>query len=99
MQDKVKIGYRTYVIKEDGIADKSENWGDIIHKTGEIHIEESLSLQHKQEILLHEIIHGIGAICMNDELIEKQISSLAYAFAMVIRDNPQMFMDIIKGLK
>ena len=95
---KIKIGYTDYAIKYTDVENEHDKWGVAIHKKSELLIEQDLSHRNQQEVLIHEILHCIDLVFMNEELSEKQVDSLGKGLATVFRDNPDLFKSIIDGL-
>jgi hypothetical protein len=56
-------------------------------------IDDRLSHQAQYQTLLHEIIHGI-LTTMGHDVDENTVDGMAYGWMQVIRDNPNLFMEI-----
>lgn len=88
MLKKVKIGCFQYDIVEVKTVNKYEpRKGEIDFFERVIKIDSDMTLQDKQETMLHEIIHGIDEF-MGVGLKEAQVKKLGTALAMVLTDNP-----------
>jgi len=92
MNRTVKIGYLTYEITEVESVNKFESRkGEIDYFSRQIRIDKDMTLQDKKETLIHEIIHGVEEF-MGINLEEDHVRKLGVGLAMVIRDNPELFV-------
>jgi hypothetical protein len=87
---KVRIGGKDYEIIKTNLAFTDSLQGQISYGELKIRLEESLPEQNGEEVLLHEIIHGVFnhmRIEQDEELVEK----LGNGLYQVISDNPHIF--------
>ena len=89
----VKIGPHTYNIKED-LPPEGGLYGSFQSEEG-IRLDPRMaSLSHKQEVILHEILHSIVLNFipqLKDEEAEEQIVTvMANSLVLVLKDNPEL---------
>lgn len=93
----VKIGWRDYKIVADKVmkaTDKGEDvHGEIEYCENEIHLNKEISGEHRNVVLLHEIIHGIFYMTGHERWRkdEELIDTISENLYQVIKDNPNMF--------
>lgn len=94
MIDKVKIGNQTYDVFEVECVDKHDTLkGMIKYYDSVIRIDNGMTLEQKQETLLHEIIHGVEQF-MNLDLEEDEVKQLGRGLHMVFKDNPSLLDEL-----
>ncbi|WP_123053131.1 hypothetical protein [Clostridium sp. JN-1] len=88
LPESIKIGGIDYRIKLVDICDEGNLNvdGKIVFPTQEIRIKKGLEEQYGENILLHEIIHGIFEFC-GWEQDEESITRLSNALYQVLSDN------------
>ena len=90
----VKIGPITYEVKivERLLGDNDKRLdGQIIYSTAIIELDSKLSSAVQQQVLWHEIIHGIVTQSgRQEELSEGVVDAIAYGVLGVIKDNPEI---------
>jgi hypothetical protein len=96
ISDKVKIGWREYIIKqgEHRTADNGGDlYGQIKYDDNEIYLYDKQTEENKHVTLLHEIIHGIFYMSGHSEWRgnEDLIECVSEGLYQVIRDNPGIF--------
>jgi hypothetical protein len=90
MINTVKIGNQTYDVFEVECVDKHDTLaGQIKFFESEIRIQKELSIELKQETILHEVIHGIENFFGLD-LEEDEVKQLGRGLTMVFKDNPKL---------
>jgi hypothetical protein len=90
---KVKILGITYDIEEvDVINREIFRLGEINYVSSKIKILSDLSVEKKEETLLHEIYHGIFNALEMDYHDEVTIQKLAAVLHQIIKDNPKLFL-------
>ncbi len=93
MTSKIKIGNINYELSEVPCVDRySALKGQIIYDESIIKILDDMNLEHKQETLLHEILHGLIHF-LNIDLDNKEeevVTQFARGIMMVIKDNPDL---------
>lgn len=94
--ESVKILYKKYNIEiVDNLHDESNDlYGQIEYIQQEIRLNSGSSEEQQKATLIHEVIHGLDEM-YNIGLKEKQVEKLGNAFYMLIRDNPDMFKEVI----
>ncbi len=90
---KVNILGIDYEIKEvDEISKTQTMLGLIDYIEQIIYIKESLSVERKQEVLIHEITHGVlELIGLDEELEEKDVQTLGLALYNLLTFNESIF--------
>lgn len=102
----VEVLNRTYKVIEDDLSESSFI-GVSRSMKGEIKIEKTLHNQAKAETLLHEIIHSIyhsmgwevGDETKDNPHTERNVLIITNGLCAVMRDNPDIFKDIIDNLE
>jgi hypothetical protein len=94
--DKVKIGWREYVISQGEHRSGSKGgdlYGEIEYEEQTIYLYDKQGEENKSATLLHEIIHGIFYISGHDKWRENEelINTIAENLYQVIKDNPDIF--------
>jgi hypothetical protein len=90
---KIKIGYQVYDYIEvnELFNDNNESLlGQISYKDKRIHLKKGLADEVWAEVILHEILHGVDFIVLNN-LEEKQINQLGIGLAFLLKQNPRFF--------
>ncbi|PRR77684.1 hypothetical protein CLLI_22480 [Clostridium liquoris] len=94
ISSKVKIGGVNYkVIECNNPSEEDPNVdGQILYSKQEIRLKNDMSREYKENIFLHEIIHGIFEHIgfEQDEAIVIRLSNALHGF---IKDNPEIFKD------
>jgi hypothetical protein len=105
--DRVKVGYREYVIRYvprkslyggDAIGD-CENPGKHINCKGKIRIANGLDNVEKANTVLHEIMHALfytQGINVAGALEERLVCSLTNGLIAFIRDNPKFVLKLLR---
>lgn len=88
----IKIGGINYKVKTVTACDEDDLNidGKILFPIQEIRIKKGLEKQYEENILLHEIVHGIFQFC-GWEQNEENVTRLSNALYQVLKDN-----DILK---
>ena len=89
---KVKILGMDYTVKMCGEGELSDGdyIGRIVTKKALIRIDKTAETQPQEELLIHEILHGID-LAMDTQIKETVIKRLANGFYAVLKDNPHIF--------
>lgn len=93
--ESVSILYKDYAIgTENHMRDDNgaELYGKINYLDQTITLSNASSLEQKKATLIHELIHGIDDM-YSIGLKEKQVEKLGNGVYMLIRDNPEMFLE------
>ncbi len=93
--ESVSILYKDYAIgTENHMRDDNcaELYGQINYLDQTITLSNASSLEQKKATLIHELIHGIDEM-YSIGLKEKQVEKLGNGIFMLIRDNPEMFLE------
>jgi hypothetical protein len=86
----VRIGGKDYDIIKTNLAFTDSLQGQISYGELKIRLEESLPKQNEEEVLLHEIIHGVfNHMCIEQD--EELVTKLANGLYQVLKDNPSLF--------
>lgn len=88
MLDKVKIGAITYDITRDATLHDTGFNGQIRFNRCQIVIAENLHPVAAQQVLWHEIVHGIMQQAGITKQPENIVDAIAYGVMQVLRDNP-----------
>lgn len=85
-----------------GEADAKEHYGCFIEVKQQIQLRKDFATEKQRaETLLHELLHAVW----NERCIvakdgeEKIVTKMSIGLAALIRDNPELFSDIVKALK
>ncbi|MBY6844649.1 hypothetical protein HYI19_07520 [Clostridium botulinum] len=91
--DKVKIGGVTYSIIECNNPSEEEHQVDgmIVHHKQEIRLKNDMDKEYKENIFLHEVIHGIFEY-IGFEQDESMVIRLSNALHGFVKDNPNIFI-------
>lgn len=91
---KVKILYKEYGIEAcDNLHDDgNELYGQIDYLQEKILLNTAGSEEQQKATLIHELIHGLDEM-YSIGLKEKQVEKLGNAVYMLIKDNPEMFLE------
>lgn len=85
---KVKIAGIEYQVKEvEGNLEKFNNLGQINYYKGIIEIDKSLADDRKEQVLVHEILHGIFFEAGFEDHEEDMINRLSIVLHQVLKDN------------
>ena len=93
--ESASILYKDYAIgTENHMRDETgtELYGQINYLEQTITLSNASSLEQKKAPLVHELIHGLDEM-YNIGLKEKQVEKLGNGVYMLIRDNPEMFLE------
>lgn len=88
MIDSVKIGGITYAITRDATLPDTGFAGQIRHHRCQIVIADNLHPVAAQQVLWHEIVHGIMQHAGIAEQPESLVEAISYGVTQVLRDNP-----------
>lgn len=94
---KVKIGGIDFDVKlvppESKELDYKRNWGTILNGECVIYIDKELPEQKQQQVLVHEILHGIfDYLELPEEInIEENILKIGRVLHQVLKDNKIIF--------
>ena len=88
MIDKVKIGGITYAVTRDATLPDTGYAGQIRYQRCQIIIAENVHPVAAQQILWHEIVHGIMQHAGITEQPESLVEAISYGVMQVLRDNP-----------
>ncbi len=82
-----------YEVKEvNPVSDYENLMGRIDYLMQEILIKENLPIERKQEVLLHEVLHGIAeATGYGEEFNEKTVQTFARSLYSIFKANPTIF--------
>ena len=98
---KLKIGWKKYTIikKKKPRMDKKVVNGSIDSDSLIIQIEESLSKKVQQQVLIHEVIHGIFEHSGKQEWFENEelVDCVANGIMQVIYDNEKNIFEKVGG--
>ena len=88
--EKLKIMATEYSVEEVEQIDKYERLlGQINYSEQAIKIDKNISEDLKQEVLIHEILHGVleklGYVELNDD--EQKVQSIASTLYLVLKEN------------
>lgn len=91
--EKVKVLYKEYSIEQqENLHDgPDELYGQIRYMEEKIYLHPSASEEQQKATLIHELIHGVDEI-YRIGLKEGQVERLGNALYMLIKDNPDMFI-------
>ncbi|ACQ51726.1 hypothetical protein [Clostridium botulinum] len=91
--DKVKIGGVTYNIIECNNPSEEEHQVDgmIVYHKQEIRLKNDMDKEYKENIFLHEVIHGIFEY-IGFEQDESMVIRLSNALHGFVKDNPNIFI-------
>jgi len=91
LPEKVKIGgieYKVSEVEPDHNELDSDSWGCIEHEKSEIFISKAINIQKKEEVLIHEILHGIvDYVELDGELNDEYIAKISKTLYQVLKDN------------
>lgn len=98
MIDKVKIGNIIYAVNEADILKDSDATGTIKYQSCKILIDRSLEKQMKEQVLLHEIIHGMFYYLGMEEEKNNEclVDAIAKGVICLFKDNPKL-LELLKG--
>lgn len=90
--EKVKILYKTYVVKQiDNLHDGGGDlYGQVDYIEQIIRLNPRAQLDQAKSTLLHEIIHALSEVYCID-LKEEQVEKLGTALYQLTLDNPELF--------
>lgn len=86
---QLKVGPFVYQVKQVEVVnkDRPELIGEVKHEAQKvILVDNSLDLDKKQSVFLHELIHCVD-VFMRIGLEEKQVEQLEHGLYMVLKDN------------
>ena len=96
MIKKIKIGYKTYTIREtDKMSDVDTMYGRCDHAANEIVINKGQHNDEKPNTLMHEILHGVFyTMGMNNSDVTEQeeyiVNTMSNGIMQVFMDNPHL---------
>jgi len=102
----IKIGARTYQVEKQKFEDE-EVQGYVDYFQSKIVINDNLSSDAEEEVLIHEILHTIidrknleilAAKSSVKELVENMVEYLTPRFHSFIKDNPELLKELTKPL-
>ena len=89
---KIKIAGIEYgVIEEAGMESRYEHLGQILYTKGIINIDKDLPMDRKEQVLVHEILHGIFFEAGFEEQDEDMINRVGSVLYQVMKDNQLQF--------
>lgn len=90
---RVKVGGITYKVKLINGVDKADEFtvGAWRGKDGVIYIDKNVSKRMQEHFFIHELMHALFFHC-DIEQDEHKVSLLATALEMIIKDNPDLFI-------
>lgn len=89
----IRIGSVDYTVEsEEGVSASNALLGYISYGGAEIKVEASLPRSKANEVLAHELAHGVLYEAGYDDHTEEQASRIGKVLAMLLRDNDFGFM-------
>lgn len=89
---KVKIGGIEYKVKEiEGMEEEFDLLGQILYTRGTIKVDADLATDRKEQVLVHEILHGVFFEAGIEEQDEDMINRVAIILHQVLKDNDLRF--------
>lgn len=86
------LGIPYEVIQTERVGRTEVLLGQIDFLTQTIRIDKSLPLERRQEVLIHEVLHGILEIIGLDEVLDEQATQmLGIALYNLLKSNPAIF--------
>lgn len=93
--DKVKIAGIEYKVQEiPGMENEFNHLGQILYTRGTIKIERDLSDDRKQQVLIHEVLHGVFYEAGYEEQDEDLINRVSIVLHQVLKDNKFNFSKV-----
>lgn len=93
--NKVDIAGIEFDVKEiDNLIYEHNLGGQIFYEKGIIHIDSSMCDDKKEQVLVHEILHGIFDQAGYDEQDEDMVNRLGVVLYQVLKNNNLYFGDI-----
>ncbi|OKL36846.1 ImmA/IrrE family metallo-endopeptidase [Domibacillus mangrovi] len=94
LPNKVKIGGIKYKIEEvEGMENEFDILGQILYTRGTIKVDANLAADRKEQVLVHEILHGVFFEAGIEEQDEDMINRVAMILYQVLKDNDLRFND------
>ncbi len=85
---KVKIAGIVYTVEEvKGMADNEGLLGRIVHEAGSMYLDKDMSQERKEQVFVHEVLHGIFKEAGYEEHDEDLINRVAIVLHQVLKDN------------
>lgn len=89
---KVKIGAITYKVKEvKNMHEEFDHLGQILYTKGKIRVDKDLADDRKEQVLVHEILHGVFYEAGIEEQDEDMINRVSIILHQVLKDNDLSF--------
>jgi hypothetical protein len=89
---KVKIGAITYKVKEvNNMHEEFDHLGQILYTKGKIQVDKDLADDWKEQVLVHEILHGVFFEAGIEEQDEDMINRVSIILHQVLKDNDLSF--------
>lgn len=86
--NQIKIGGMIYnVTEEENMESHYDHFGQIVYGKGIIRIDSNLSDVRKEQVLVHEMLHGIFFEAGIQEQDEDVINRVALVLHQVMKDN------------
>ncbi|MGN7402752.1 ImmA/IrrE family metallo-endopeptidase [Cytobacillus praedii] len=86
--NKVKVAGVKYVIKEiENMEIEFNQLGQILYTKGIIKIDDGMSLERKEQVFVHELLHGIFYEAGFEEQDEDMINRVGIVLYQVLKDN------------
>ncbi|GLY11397.1 ImmA/IrrE family metallo-endopeptidase [Pseudobacillus badius] len=92
LPNKVKIGGINYDVQEvRGLEAEFSHLGQILYTRGVIKVDEELSVDRKEQVFVHELLHGVFYEAGVEEQDEDVINRAAIILHQVLKDNNLCF--------
>lgn len=102
MVDLVKVGPFDLAVVEMEEEDAKNHYGSFIEARQQIQLRKDFATEKQRaETFLHELLHAVW----NERCVsardgeEKIVTKMSIGLAALMRDNQEMFFDILKALK
>jgi hypothetical protein len=90
MIEEIKFGgYKLFVKEVENLLLESKALGEYAPIRQEILIDENLTKQQKQEVLIHEILEAIGSIYKLD-MLHDDLNIIGIALHQIFKDNKKL---------
>ncbi|KIL79575.1 ImmA/IrrE family metallo-endopeptidase [Bacillus badius] len=100
LPNKVKIGGINYDVQEvRGLEAEFSHLGQILYTRGVIKVDEELSADRKEQVFVHELLHGVFYEAGIEEQDEDMINRVSIILHQVLKDNNLCFGDPLKKLR
>ncbi|MGM0973398.1 MAG: ImmA/IrrE family metallo-endopeptidase [Bacillota bacterium] len=90
--DKVKVAGIEYQVKEiEDMEEQFDHLGQILYTRGLIKLDKSLSQDRKEQVFIHELLHGCFYEAGFEEQDEDMINRVGIVLYQVLKDNQLYF--------